>query len=83
MTEPSDPKQVYWQAGDLAREFNVTKTTITDWCKFFNIVVKKRTKNRRYFTGEQVFILKRIAQLHRTGCYTLKGIKNHLWNTDI
>ena len=78
MSEDVQINQIYWQAGYLAKEFNVTKTTLTDWCRYFGIKVKKRSQTRRYFTEEHVALLRKIATLHATGYYTLKGIKHEL-----
>lgn len=67
----------YWNIGQLADKFSVTKSQIRFWCNYFKIITERTAANKMKFSSEDVDKLSRIISYVREG-YHLKAIKNKL-----
>ncbi len=73
------PEKLYFSIGEVAEELNVNPSLIRFWEKKFDqIKPKKNKKGDRFFTKNDVKLLKTIYHLAKERGYTLEGIRKKL-----
>ena len=71
-----DIERSYFSIGDTAKMFGLTPSTLRFWEKeFAEIKPFKNKKGERYYTRQDIDIIKTIHYLTKTKGYTLKGAK--------
>ena len=71
-----DIERSYFSIGDTAKMFGLTPSTLRFWEKeFTEIKPFKNKKGERYYTRQDIDIIKTIHYLTKTKGYTLKGAK--------
>lgn len=74
----------YFSIGDTAKMFNLTPATLRFWEKeFTEIKPFKNKKGERYYTRQDIDIIKTIHYLTKTKGYTLKGAREAMKNNFI
>lgn len=69
-------ERVYFSIGDTAKIFDLTPATLRFWEKeFTEIKPFKNKKGERYYTRQDIEIIRTIHYLTKTKGYTLKGAK--------
>ena len=74
-------EKTYFKIGEVAEMFNVNASLLRFWEKQFSEIKPfKNKKGDRYYTKNDVEIIKTIHYLTKTKGYTLKGVKEALQN---
>ena len=72
-------EKVYYNIGEIAKEFNVTPSLIRFWCKQFPELTPSRTsKGTRKFSQENLKTFRTIYHLVKECGYTLQGAKEKM-----
>jgi len=72
--------KMYYTMGEVAILFDVNQSLLRFYEKEFELQTKRNKKGNRYFTSEDIEILKIIFHLTRDKGYTLNGAKEYLKN---
>lgn len=71
--------KLYYTIGEVTQILNVNASKLRFWEKEFSCInPKKGSRGIRYYTKEDIDILKRIIYLTQTCGYTLEGVREHL-----
>lgn len=72
-------ERTYYSIGDTAKMFDLNPSTLRFWEKeFTEIKPFKNKKGERYYTRQDIDIIKTIHYLTKVKGYTLKGAKDAL-----
>ena len=75
----TDIERSYYSIGDTAKMFGLTPATLRFWEKeFVEIKPFKNKKGERYYTRQDIELIKTIHYLTKVKGYTLKGAKDAL-----
>ena len=81
MIDLNNLTKLYYSIGEVAEIFNVNTSLIRFWEKEFpQLKPKLRAKGRRYYTPENVQLLKKIQYLLKDKGLTIKGAKKIIEN---
>lgn len=67
-----------WRIGDVARKVGVTVVTVRYWGQVFRLRPKRSKGGQRYYSPEQVGLLRRIKKLLHEKLFTIAGAKKKL-----
>ena len=69
-------KQIYFSITELSEKFQVSPSMIRLWDDELGLNAKRQGHgNARMFKEHEVKVLSKAAELYKTGCYTIEGIK--------
>ena len=72
-------EKLYYTIGEVARMLDVNPSLLRYWeTEFSSIRPHKNSKGTRYYTADDIALLKHIYHLSRDCGYTLDGIKEQL-----
>ena len=72
--EPADiPPKRYFQINEVAELTGCTDSTLRHWENVFPMLKVRRRNNRRYYTRENIILIRRIAKLVRDDQMKIEG----------
>jgi len=79
----TDAKKTHHRIGDISRQLNIPAYVLRYWeSEFPELKPEKSASGQRYYTDQDVEIIKRIAQLRYQEKLTLSGTKRKLRSAD-
>ncbi|MCQ2270203.1 MAG: MerR family transcriptional regulator [Bacteroidales bacterium] len=76
-----DIERSYFSIGDTSKMFDLTPATLRYWEKEFSEIKPfKNKKGERYYSRQDIDLIKTIHYLTKTKGYTLKGAKEAMKN---
>lgn len=77
-------EKLYYSMGETAEMFNLAPSTLRFWEREFDLIKpKKNKKGDRFFSRNDIVLIRAIYYLTRIKGYTLAGAKNALRNNAI
>ena len=74
--------KLYYSIGEVSRMLNVNSSLLRFWeTEFPNLRPHKNKKGNRYYTEEDIALLRHIYHLTRDCGYTLDGVREQLRHT--
>ena len=75
----NDKFKIYYSMGETAKIFNLPQSTLRYWEKEFDLIKPhKNKKGDRFFTKNDIILIRTIYYLTKIKGYTLQGAKNAL-----